>query len=158
MSDTGQSVNASNKSPMSTRAPTPTREQQTEALCKLYPVLTDQEIQQLVGPDNSQLSLLSQVQGGAISPQSVQNISEINPNLYPLVLKGLIDSLVETCRQKDSMHTMEKGLLEEALSNLQQTCPAPRVAKAKWPFIKAPPGYKENQGEVDLDLPCKDRQ
>ena len=82
---------------MSTRAPTLTREQQTEALHKLYPVLTDQEIQRLVGPDNSQLSLLSQIQGGAISPQSVQNISEIDPNLHPLVLKGLIDSLVETC-------------------------------------------------------------
>ncbi len=27
----------------------------------------------------------------------------------------------------------------------------------KRPFEEAPPGYKENRGEVDLDLPCKDR-
>src|SRR5258708_12455951 len=94
MSDTSQSVNASNESPMSTRAPTLTREQQTEALHKLYPVLTDQEIQRLVGPDNSQLSLLSQIQGGAISPQPVRNISNIDPNLHPLALTPPLTSLV----------------------------------------------------------------
>src|SRR5258708_25119299 len=26
----------------------------------------------------------------------------------------------------------------------------------KWPFEEAPPGYKENRGEVNIDLPCKD--
>src|SRR5258707_9356688 len=35
--------------------------------------------------------------------------------------------------------------------------PTQRV-DTKWPFEEAPPGYKENRGEVDLDLPCKDRQ
>ncbi len=39
---------------------------------------------------------------------------------------------------------MEKGLLEEALSDLQQTHPTPRVADTKQPFAEAPPGYKEN--------------
>src|SRR5258707_7541233 len=28
----------------------------------------------------------------------------------------------------------------------------------KRPFEEAPPGYKENRGEVNLDLPCKDGQ
>ena len=28
----------------------------------------------------------------------------------------------------------------------------------KRPFKEALPGYKENRGEVDIDLPCKDRQ
>ncbi len=53
---------------------------------------------------------------------------------------------------------MEKGLLKEALSDLQRTHPAPQVVETKWPFEEAPPGYKENRGEVNLDLPCKDRQ
>ena len=35
--------------------------------------------------------------------------------------------------------------------------PTQRV-DTKWPFEEAPPGYKENRGEVDLDLPCKDGQ
>ena len=70
MSDNGLSVNQSNKSPMSTRPPSPSREEQAQIICKKYPTLTNQEIQRLVGPDNSQLSLLSQIQGGAISPRS----------------------------------------------------------------------------------------
>ncbi len=32
------------------------------------------------------------------------------------------------------------------------------MAEAKHPFEGAPPGYKENRGEVNLDLPCKDGQ
>ncbi len=33
-----------------------------------------------------------------------------------------------------------------------------RRVNTKQPFEEAPPGYKENWGEVDLDLPCKDGQ
>ncbi len=33
-----------------------------------------------------------------------------------------------------------------------------RMVDVKQPFEEAPPGYKENRGEVDLDMPCKDGQ
>src|SRR5229473_7583659 len=117
MSDNGLSINQSNESPMSTRPPSPTREEWAEVICKKYPALTDQEIQRLVGLDNSQLSLLSQIQGGAISPRSAQNIIQLDPNLHPTVLRGIIDSIVETARCVENRHAVEKGLLEEALDD-----------------------------------------
>ncbi len=83
---------------MSTRPPSPTREEQAETICEKYPALTNQEIQRLVGLDNSQLSLLSQIQGGAISPRSAQNVIQGDPNLHPVVLRGIINSIVETAR------------------------------------------------------------
>jgi len=58
----------------------------------------------------------------------------------------------------ESQHVVEKGLLEEALDDLQQTCVPSQRVNTKRPFQDAPPGYKENRGEVDLDLPCKDGQ
>jgi len=76
--------------------------------------------------------------------------------MHPIVLHGIIDVMAETARRTNSRHTVEKGLLEEALDDLQRTrVPGPRV-NTKCPFEEAPPGYKENRGEVDLDLPCKD--
>jgi len=102
----------------------------------------------LVGPDNSQLSLLSQIQGGAIFPRLVRNITKTDPNIHPMVLRRIINSMAETSWWRESQHTMEKLLLKEALSNLCQTCPAAWVVKTKHPFDKAPPGYKENWGEV----------
>src|SRR5260370_25414664 len=76
--------------------------------------------------------------------------------MHPMVLHGIIDAMAETARRTNSRHTVEKGLLEEALDDLQRTrVPAPRV-DMKRPFEEAPPGYKENRGEVDLDLPCQD--
>src|SRR5260221_2951685 len=78
--------------------------------------------------------------------------------MHLMVLHGIIDAMAETARRMNSRHAVEKGLLEEALDDLQRTrVPAPRV-DTKRPFKEAPPGYKENRGEVDLDLPCKDRQ
>jgi len=67
------SVNQSIESPMSTRPPSPqqpSREEQAQVLCETYPILTNQEIQRILGPDGSQLSLLGQIQGGALSPRS----------------------------------------------------------------------------------------
>src|SRR5260370_30055254 len=76
--------------------------------------------------------------------------------MHPMVLHGIIDAMAETARRTNSRHTIEKGLLEEALDNLQRTrVPGPHV-DMKRPFEEAPLGYKENRGEVDLDLPCKD--
>jgi len=44
----------------------------------------------------------------------------------------------------ENRHTVKKGLLEEALDDLQWThLPAQRV-DTKRPFEEAPPGYKEN--------------
>src|SRR5260221_7154242 len=76
--------------------------------------------------------------------------------MHPMVLHGIIDAMAEMARRMNSRHAIEKGLLEEALDDLQRTrVPGPRV-DTKCPFEEAPPGYKENKGEVDLDLPCKD--
>src|SRR5229473_5594091 len=78
--------------------------------------------------------------------------------MHPMVLHGIIDAMAETTRRTNSQHAVEKGLLEEALDDLQRTrVPAPRV-DMKRPFEEAPPRYKENRGEVDFNLPCKDRQ
>src|SRR5216684_9083742 len=115
------SINASNESPMSTRPPSPEqplREEQAQVLRETYPILTDQEIQRILGPDRSQISLLAQIRGGALSPRSACNISQ-GENLHPMVLKGIIDAMVETVRQVENQHAIEKGLLEEALDNLQ---------------------------------------
>src|SRR5258707_15051959 len=152
------SINASNESPMSTRPPSPeqpTREERAQVIRDTYPILTDQEIQRILGPDRSQLSLLAQIRGGALSPRSARNISQ-GENMHLKVLHGIIDAMAETARRMNSRHAVEKGLLEEALDDLQRTrVPAPRV-DTKRPFEEAPPGYKENRGEVDLDLLCKD--
>src|SRR5713226_4867189 len=154
------SINASNESPMSTRPPSPeqpTRQERAQVLRDAYPILTDQEIQRILGPDRSQLSLLAQIRGGALSPRSARNVSQ-GENMHPMVLHGIIDAMAKTARRTNSRHAVEKGLLEEALDDLQRTrVPGPRV-NTKCPFEEAPPGYKENRGEVDLDLPCKDGQ
>ncbi len=152
------SINASNESPMSTRPPSleqPSREERAQVLRDTYPILTNQEIQRILGPDRSQLSLLAQIQGSTLSPRSAQNVSQ-GENMHPMVLHGIIDAMAETARRTNSRHAVEKGLLEEALDDLQRTrVPAPHV-DMKRPFEEAPPRYKENWGEVDLDLPCKD--
>jgi len=75
----------------------------------------------MLGPDTSQLSLLAQIQEGAISPRLARNVIQGDPNLHPAVLRGIIDSMVETARQVENRHVVEKGLLEEALDNLQRT-------------------------------------
>src|SRR5712692_7502827 len=129
------SINQSVESPMSTRPPSPeqpSRQERAQVLRDTYPILTDQEIQRILGPDRSQLSLLAQIKGGALSPRLARNVSQ-GENMHPMVLHGIIDDMAETARRMNSRHAVEKGLFEEA-----------------------PPGYKENRGEVDLDLPCKD--
>src|SRR5713226_3629640 len=154
-----RSINASNESPMSTRPPSPeqpSREEQAQVLRDTYPILTDQEIQRILGPDRSQLSLLAQIQGGALSPRSARNVSQ-GENMHPMVLHGIIDAMAETARRTNSRHAVEKGLLEEALDDLQRMSVPMRWVNTKRPFEEAPPGYKENRGEVDLNLPCKDR-
>src|SRR5258707_6549234 len=116
------SVNQSNESPMSTRPPSPkqpSREERAQVLRETYPILTDQEIQRIMGPDCSQLSLLAQIQGGALSPRSARNISQ-GENMHPTVLKGIIDAMAETARWVENQHAVEKGLLEEALDDLQR--------------------------------------
>src|SRR5216684_3752522 len=146
------SNNPSNESPMLTRPPSPeqpTREERAQVLQETYPILTDQEIQRILGPDCSQLSLLVQIRGGALSPRSARNVSQ-GENMHPMVLKGIINSMAETARWTNSRHTIEKGLLEEALDDLQQTRVPERWVDTKRPFEEAPPGYKENRGEVDL--------
>src|SRR5713226_7937988 len=77
--------------------------------------------------------------------------------MHPKVLHSIIDAMAETARQMNSRHAIEKGLLEEALDDLQRTRVPMQQVDTKRPFEEAPPGYKENQGKVDLDLPCKDR-
>src|SRR5216684_5903697 len=153
-----RSINASNESPMSTRPPSPegpSREEWAQVLRDTYPILTDQEIQRILGPDHLQLSLLAQIQGGALSPRLARNVSQ-GENMHPMVLHGIIDAMAETARRMNSRHAVEKGLLEEALDDLQRMrALGPRV-DMKRPFEEAPPGYKENRGEVDLNLPCKD--
>src|SRR5260221_8258478 len=130
------SINASNESPMSTRPPSPeqpSREERAQVLWDTYPILTNQEIQRILGPDRSQLSLLAQIKGGALSPQSAQNVSQ-GENMHPMVLHGIIDTMAETARTTNSRHAVEKGLLEEALDDLHKTrIPAPRV-DTKRPF------------------------
>src|SRR5260370_7398222 len=152
------SNNASVESPMSTRPPSPeqpSRQERAQVLRDTYPILTDQEIQRILGPDHSQLSLLAQIKGGALSPRSARNVSQ-GENMHPMVLHGIIDAMAETARRTSKRHAVKKGLLEEALDDLQRMrVPVPRV-DTKRPFEEAPPGYKENRGEVDLDLPCKD--
>src|SRR5258708_40267547 len=117
------SINASNKPPMSTSTPSPeqpSKEEQAQVLQDTYPILTDQEIQRILGPDRSQLSLLAQIRGGALSPRSAQNISQ-GENMHPKVLHGIIDAMAETARWTNSRHAIEKGLLKEALDDLQRT-------------------------------------
>src|SRR5258708_24538649 len=141
-----RSIHDSNESPMSTRPPSPeqpSREERVQVLWETYPILTDQEIQRILGLDRSQLSLLAQIRGGALSPRLARNVSQ-GENLHPTVLKGIIDSMAETARQVENQHAVKKGLLEEALDDLQRTCiPPPRV-DTKQPFKDAPPGYKES--------------
>src|SRR5258708_33149813 len=94
------SINASNKSPMSTRPLSPegpSREERAQVLRETYPILTNQEIQRILGLDHSQLSLLAQIQGGALSPRSARNVSQ-GENLHPTVLKGIIDTMAETAK------------------------------------------------------------
>src|SRR5713226_2077152 len=76
--------------------------------------------------------------------------------MHPMVLKGIIYSMAETARQVENWHAVEKGLLKEALDDLQRTRVPMQRVDTKRPFEEAPPGYKENRGEVDIDLPCKD--
>src|SRR5258707_6990230 len=77
-------------------------------------------------------------------------------NMHPMVLHGIIDAMAEMARRTNRRHAIEKGLLKEALDDLQRMrVPGPHV-DMKCPFEEAPPGYKENRGEVDLNLPCKD--
>src|SRR5260221_10759961 len=153
------SINQSVESPMSTRPPSPeqpSREERAQVLQDTYPILTNQEIQRILGPARSQLRLLAQIKGGPLPPRSARNVSQ-GENVHPMVLHGIIDAMAETARRTNSRHAIEKGLLEEALDDLQRTrVPGPRV-DTKRPFEEAPPRYKENRGEVDLDLPCKDR-
>src|SRR5258708_12784313 len=78
--------------------------------------------------------------------------------MHPMVLHGIINTMAETARRTNSRHAVEKGLLEEALDDLQRTRVPTQRVDTKQPFEEAPPGYKENRGEVNIDLPCKDRQ
>ncbi len=121
MSDDGFSINHSNESGVSFVPPEPTREEQVQTICEKYPDLTDQEIQQLVGPDASQLSLLAQIQGGSISPRSARNIIQGDLGIHPVVLRGIIEAMAEGVRRGKAHHTREKELLEEALDDLQRT-------------------------------------
>ncbi len=95
MSDDGFSINHSNKSGISFIPPEPTREERVQMIHEKYPALTDQEIQQLVGPDASQLSLLAQIQGGSISPRLARNIIQGDPGIHPAVLRGIIEAMAE---------------------------------------------------------------
>src|SRR5713226_3092408 len=95
------SINTSNESPMLTRPPSPqepSREEWAQVLRDTYPILTDQEIQRILGLDRSQISLLAQIRGGTLSPRSARTVS-----------------------QGENLHPVKKGLLEEALEDLQQT-------------------------------------
>ena len=108
---------------MLTRPPSPqepSREEWAQVLRDTYPILTDQEIQRILGLDRSQISLLAQIRGGTLSPRSARNVSQ-GENMHPVVLKGIIDAMAETARRVENQHTIEKGLLEEALDDLQQT-------------------------------------
>ena len=91
-----------------------------------------------------------------MSPRSAQNIIQGDPGIHPAVLRGIIDAMAEGIQRSNARHTREKELLEEALDDLQRTSIPRNNLDMKRPFEEAPPGYKENRGEVDLDLPCKD--
>ena len=98
------SINASNESPMLTRPPSPEqpmREERARVLQEAYPILTDQEIQRILGPDRLQLSLLAQIRGSALSPRSARNVSQ-GENMHPAVLHGIIDTMAETARRTNS--------------------------------------------------------
>src|SRR5258707_13662060 len=95
MSDDGFSINHSNESGVSFVPPEPTREEQVQTICEKYRDLTDQEIQQLVGPDNSQLSLLAQIRGGSMSPRSTRNVIQGDLGIHPAVLRGIIDAMAK---------------------------------------------------------------
>ena len=101
--------------------PEPTREERAQMIHEKYPALTDQEIQQLVGPDNSQLSLLAQIWGGSMSPRLARNVIQGDPSIHPAVLQGIIEAMAKGVRRSDARHTREKELLEEALDDLQRT-------------------------------------
>src|SRR5258708_4601009 len=124
------SINQSVKSPMSTRPPSPeqpSRQERAQVLRDTYPILTNQEIQRILGPDRSQLSLLPQIKGRPLSPRSARNISQ-GENVHPMVRQRNIDPLAEPARRTNSRHAVEKGLLEEALDDLQRTrVPTQRV-------------------------------
>ncbi len=156
MSDDGFSINHSNESGVSFIPPEPTREEQVQTIHKKYPTLTDQEVQQLVRPDALQLSLLAQIRGGSISPRSARNVIQGNPGIHPVVLRGIIEAMAKGVRCGEARHIREKELLEEALNDLQRTSVPHNNLNTKQPFEEAPLGYKENRGEVDLNLPCKD--
>src|SRR5260221_14140994 len=99
-----RSINPSVESPISTRPPSPkqpSREERAQVLRETYPILTDQEIQRILGPDRSQLSLLAQIRRGALSPRSARNVSQ-GENMHPAVLKGIIDAMAETARRTNS--------------------------------------------------------
>src|SRR5258707_8690036 len=121
----------------------------------MYPILTNQEIQRILGPDRSKLSLLAQIRGSALSPRLARNVSQ-GENMHPAVLDSIIDVMAETARQTNSRHAVENGLLEDALDDLQRTRVPTQWVNTKQPFEEALPGYKENRGEVDLNLLCKD--
>src|SRR5258707_13734103 len=111
------SINQSVESPMSTRPPSPeqpSREERAQVLWDTYPMLTDQEIQRILGPDRSQLSLLVQIKGGALSPRSARNVSH-GENMHPMVLHDIIEAMAETARRANSRHPAGKGVLEEAV-------------------------------------------
>ena len=91
-----------------------------------------------------------------MSPRSTRNVIQGNPGIHPAVLRGIINAMAEGIRRSDAHHVREKELLEEALDDLQWTSIPHNNLDTKRPFEEAPPGYKENRGEVDLDLPCKD--
>jgi len=98
----------------------------------------------MLGPDVLQLSLLAQIQGGTLSPRSARNVIQGDPNLHPTVLRGIIDAMAETTRRVENWYAVKKGLLEEALNDLQKTSLPSRWVDTKHPFEEAPPGYKEN--------------
>src|SRR5258707_5098569 len=121
MSDGGFSINHSNESGVLFTLPEPTREERVQMIREKYPALTDQEIQQLVGPDASQLSLLAQIRGGSISPRSARNVIQGDPGIHPAVLRGIIKAMAKGIRHGEARHTREKELLKEALNDLQRT-------------------------------------
>src|SRR5260370_37045232 len=103
-----RSANASNESPMLTRPPSPeqpSREEWAQVLWDTYPILTNQEIQRILGPNRSQLSLLAQIRGGALSPRSARNVSQ-GENMHPMVLHSIIDAMAENARSTNSRHAV----------------------------------------------------
>ena len=85
-----------------------------------------------------------------------RNVIQGDLGIYPVVLRGIIEAMAKGVRHGEAHHAREKELLEEALDDLQQTSVPQNNLDTKQPFKEAPPGYKENRGEVDLNLPCKD--